>query len=106
MLVAPPVGLRPPYAATSTNSAPVIPVTLLDEGGPLCTPIGGPFWTPIDMREASTPADSSASRCGDSVCDPSALDTLTYPMSIITPPEKISNTLQCAGGFRNGYSDR
>lgn len=47
-LVAPPVGLRPPYAATSANKAPVIPVTLLDEGGPFCTPIGGPFWTPID----------------------------------------------------------
>ncbi|WP_380773697.1 hypothetical protein [Sphingomonas yabuuchiae] len=26
-------------------------------------------------------------------------------MSIATPPEKISDTLQCAGGFRNGYSD-
>ena len=38
------------------------------------------------MREASTPAASSASRCGASVCDPSALDTLTYPMSIATPP--------------------
>ena len=42
-LVAPPVGLRPPYAATSANKAPVIPVTLLDEGGPFCTPMGGPF---------------------------------------------------------------
>ena len=49
-LVAPPVGLRPPYAATSANKAPVIPVTLLDEGGPFCTPIGGPFWTPIDSE--------------------------------------------------------
>ena len=57
------------------------------------------------MREGSTPAASSASRCGASVCDPSALDTLTYPMSIITPPEKISTTLQCVGGFRNGFSD-
>ncbi|WP_192930052.1 hypothetical protein [Sphingomonas sp. NIC1] len=26
-------------------------------------------------------------------------------MSIATLPEKISDTLQCAGGFRNGYSD-
>jgi len=33
------------------------------------------------------------------------LDTLTYPMSIITPPEKISTTLQCVGGFRNEFSD-
>ncbi|MBN3537479.1 hypothetical protein JYA61_12005, partial [Sphingomonas pseudosanguinis] len=49
--VAPPVGLRPPYAATSANGAPVIPVTLLDEGGPFWTPIGGPFWTPIDTRD-------------------------------------------------------
>ena len=56
MLVAPPVGRRPPYAATSTNSAPVIPVTLLDEGGPFCTPIGGPFWTPIDRQLPNCPA--------------------------------------------------
>jgi len=26
-------------------------------------------------------------------------------MSIITSPEKISTTLQYAGGFRNGFSD-
>jgi hypothetical protein len=26
-------------------------------------------------------------------------------MSIITLPEKTSGTLQCAGGFRNGFSD-
>jgi hypothetical protein len=26
-------------------------------------------------------------------------------MSIVTPPEKTSGTLQCAGGFRNGFSD-
>ena len=52
-LVAPPVGLRPPYAATSANGAPVIPVTLLDEGGPFWTPIGGPFWTPIDRHKVN-----------------------------------------------------
>ncbi|WP_294195459.1 hypothetical protein, partial [uncultured Sphingomonas sp.] len=44
--------LRPPYAATSANKAPVIPVMLLDEGGPFWTPIGGPFWTPIDKDGA------------------------------------------------------
>jgi hypothetical protein len=32
------------YAATSANDATVIPVTLLGEGGPFCTPIGGSFW--------------------------------------------------------------
>jgi len=49
VLVAPPVGLRPPYAATSTNGTPAIPVTPLDKRGPFWTPIGGPFWTPIDI---------------------------------------------------------
>jgi hypothetical protein len=49
-LVAPPVGLRPPYTATSANGTPAITVTLHDEGGPFWTPIGGPFWTPIDKQ--------------------------------------------------------
>ena len=47
-LVAPPEGLRPPYAATSANGASVITVTLLDEGGL--------FWTPIDRHEGLTAA--------------------------------------------------
>jgi putative transposase len=37
------VGLRPPYAATS---APAIPVTPFEEGGP--------FWTPIDSYVTKT----------------------------------------------------
>ena len=65
MLVAPPVGLRPPYAATSTNSAPVIPVTLLDEGGPFCTPIGGPFWTPIDNVTNGTANNIAQAKVND-----------------------------------------
>jgi hypothetical protein len=47
-LVAPLERLRPPYAATSTNGASVITVTLLDEGGL--------FWTPIDRHEGLTAA--------------------------------------------------
>jgi hypothetical protein len=34
------------------------------------------------MRSGSTPAATSASRCGDSVCEPSDFETLTYPISI------------------------
>jgi hypothetical protein len=49
-IAAPPVGLRPPYAASSANDAPIMSVTALDEGGPFWTPIGGPFWTPIDRQ--------------------------------------------------------
>ena len=48
MLLPPPVGLRPPYAGSSTKPAPSINRSTQTHGGPFCAPIGGPDWTPID----------------------------------------------------------
>ena len=41
-LLAPPVGLRPPYAASSAKTAPSINHPTSQQGGPFCAPIGGP----------------------------------------------------------------
>ena len=47
-LLAPPVGLRPPYATSRAKLAPNINRPHYRQGGPCSTPIGGPVWTPID----------------------------------------------------------
>ena len=41
-LLTPPVGLRPPYAASSAKTAPSINHPTSQQGGPFCAPIGGP----------------------------------------------------------------
>ena len=41
-LLTPPVGLRPPYAASSAKHAPSINRSAQRQRGPFCTPIGGP----------------------------------------------------------------
>ena len=41
-LLTPPVGLRPPYAASSAKPAPNIDQSMQHQGGPFCAPIGGP----------------------------------------------------------------
>ena len=47
-LLAPPVGLRPPYATSRAKPAPPINGSHYRKGGPCSAPIGGPVWTPID----------------------------------------------------------
>ena len=47
-LLAPPVGLRPPYATSRAKPAPPINGSHYHKGGPCSAPIGGPVWTPID----------------------------------------------------------
>ena len=41
-LLAPPVGLRPPYVASSANDVPSVDARQRHKGGPFCMPIGGP----------------------------------------------------------------
>ena len=47
-LPVPPVGLRPPYATDRAKLAPTINGSPRRNGGPFCTLIEGPVWTPID----------------------------------------------------------
>jgi len=68
-LLAPSVGLCPPYAASSANGEPTIDVRHRREGGPCSTPIGGPVWTPIDIlrrhfsNRVNTAADFGRRKC-------------------------------------------